>query len=590
MFRDVYPDTWVASDDLSREVETSEKVGKPKDKKVGIFYLMWHNPTHAGNGKIYNHTEAYEQGGEEKLLEVIQDGPLGFAHYWAEPLLGYYRSDDEWVIRKHAYQLANAGVDFIFLDVTNGLSYPDTYEVIFKVFAQIRAEGGKTPDIMFFTGVVPKNSRKVIGELWENLYKPGRYKDLWFMWEGKPLIFSIQEAMDQLPSEILDFFTFRKSWAYTRDDWYKDADGKGCWPWADMYPQAPGKDFNGNIEQAIVMCGFWVNGSYGTNAGRSYHNGKQPDNLTDHDYGFSLVDKTSGLGLAFEEQWSRAFELDPEIVMITGWNEWWAGRWDNYLPDGSNPAEGQRIANTYIVDPKDPVKRNYFVDCFNGEYSRDIEPMKGGYHDNYYYQMVNFIRKFKGAREIPHSTSCTIGSFSDWENVQVEYRDNLNDTVKRDFPSYVGGLRYVNETGRNDISCAKVSDDDQFWYFYVETSKPIIYADDSVWMNLYINADADYSTGWYGYDYLLNRSRDGKTLSVEANKDGSYNWEKKGDAEYFIDGCKMYIKVPKSMISLGNTFDFKWADNSVSDGDITEFTTKGDAAPADRFNFRYIKD
>ena len=31
-------------------------------------------------------------------------------------------------------------------------------------------------------------------------------------------------------------------------------------------------------------------------------------------------------GLNFQEQWKRAFALDPPVVMVTGWNEWIAGR------------------------------------------------------------------------------------------------------------------------------------------------------------------------------------------------------------------------------------------------------------------------
>ena len=59
--------------------------------------------------------------------------------------------------------------------------------------------------------------------------------------------------------------------------------------------------------------------------------------------------------------------------MITGWNEWWAGRWDNTLPGNRNPAQGQTIANTFVVEETDPKRCNYFVDNLNGEYSRDIE-------------------------------------------------------------------------------------------------------------------------------------------------------------------------------------------------------------------------
>ena len=38
----------------------------------------------------------------------------------------------------------------------------------------------------------------------------------------------------------------------------------------------------------------------------------------------------------------------------------------------------------------------HLQDEYDEEYSRDIEPMKGGYKDAYYLQMISFIRRFKG--------------------------------------------------------------------------------------------------------------------------------------------------------------------------------------------------
>ena len=40
-------------------------------------------------------------------------------HFWGEPLFGYYRTTDPYVLRKHAEMLADAGVDVVFFDCTN---------------------------------------------------------------------------------------------------------------------------------------------------------------------------------------------------------------------------------------------------------------------------------------------------------------------------------------------------------------------------------------------------------------------------------------------------------------------------------------
>src|SRR5699024_8182482 len=67
----------------------------------------------------------------------------------------------------------------------------------------------------------------------------------------------------------------------------------------------------------------------------------------------------------------------------------------------------------------------YFIDQYNQEYSRDIEPMKGGHTDNYYYQMMANIRRYKGIQKPqPASPPKTInldGDFSQWDNIQPEF-------------------------------------------------------------------------------------------------------------------------------------------------------------------------
>ncbi len=102
--------------------------------------------------------------------------------------------------------------------------------------------------------------------------------------------------------------------------------------------------------------------------GRSYHAGRQPQ-------------KTDFTGRNFAEQWNRVFEVDPQFVFVTGWNEWVAGR-KEYRKDS-------------VFHGMGPVS---FVDLFNAEFSRDLEPVKGAHGDIPYYQLVANVRRFKGAR------------------------------------------------------------------------------------------------------------------------------------------------------------------------------------------------
>ena len=51
-YRDLYTDTWVATDALGREMPGFQKVGPLKEDKrrdVGIFYVTWHTQGHHTN-------------------------------------------------------------------------------------------------------------------------------------------------------------------------------------------------------------------------------------------------------------------------------------------------------------------------------------------------------------------------------------------------------------------------------------------------------------------------------------------------------------------------------------------------------------
>ena len=85
-FIDLRQDTWAASDDLNRQLPLNVEVNK-KDRKVGIFYFMWH----CGRGPLMDHTVAYAMGGADEFEKMLASGPLGFAHYWAEPYFDQLR-------------------------------------------------------------------------------------------------------------------------------------------------------------------------------------------------------------------------------------------------------------------------------------------------------------------------------------------------------------------------------------------------------------------------------------------------------------------------------------------------------------------
>ncbi|WP_439557402.1 hypothetical protein [Dyadobacter sp.] len=562
-----------ATDAVGRRLPSHREVGDlKKGKFVGLFYWTWHTQQ-AKNNPALNVTEYLSRN--PKAIHDYND-PIWPKRkspwFWAEPLFGYYIDTDEWLLRKHAEMLADAGVDMIIFDCTNGnLTWKESYMKLCEVFTKARKDGVKTPQISFVLPFwVTDGGKEIIREIYADLYKPGKYKDLWFMWKGKPFIMASPEFTETikgktgepaLEKEMRDFFTFRPG----QPVYNKGPEKEDHWGWLEIYPQhGYKKNADGTFEQATVgVAQNWTKarGLTALNATGSFSRSYTSK-------GHITTPGAVNYGFNFQEQFDRALEINPELVFITGWNEWIAGRYDVWQE-----------------------QTNAFPDEFDQEGSRDIEPMKGGHGDNYYYQMAANIRKFKGfpAPE-PASAATTIaidGKFTEWEKVTPAFTAHKGSTIHRNSPGW-GSLVYTNNTGRNDIVLSKVARDAEFVYFYVETAQPLSPKTDPGWMRLFINVDKDKNTGWEGYDFMINRINPDKKAIVEKT-DAAWNWTKTGEAEFSVNQNKMEIKVPKSMLSITGEpdFEFKWSDNMQEQGEIMDFWINGDAAPAGRANYIY---
>lgn len=573
---DILSDTWAGTDELGRVFPDNAETGDPRTGKyVGIFYFLFmsHEAT-----TIYDTTQTYLDGGVEAVWEMA---PLDGFHTWGRPYFDYYRTDlDEWIYRKHAQLLTDAGIDFVFLDTTNnGGLFESCWKLLLKTWRKVRDEGGNTPQVVFHNGDGDDTLADHIKTIYKNAYSKPEYADLWFMWEGKPLILGNLNK-SKVSTELQEYFTFRRSWAFNSFT----GDGIHKWPWIAEYPQEPGRNAAGEVEQIVVSAGFHSNSS----KGRSFHDGKQPSRGVG-DFGYGL--DTIGDGLTFQEQWSRVFELDPPLVMITGWNEFTFGRWQN-------AGIGQLISDSYTIIEDDWQCSSNYVDAFSAEFSRDVEPISQLFRDNYYYQMVENIRRFKGVRAVDKGTGSTdvnlAGDLSEFDAVGPVFYDTAGDTAHRNSKT-IAGEKIVNDSGRNDILRVKVSKTDKYTYFLAECADDIVTAEGTQnWMNLFIDSDQYYYSGWQGYDFVIGRNIDaaGGKLSVEEFAGTDWNGYNKGWADYTVAGNRMAVRVESALIDLAgrDNFDFKWADNSTVSGEIMEFMDLGDAAPNSRFNYRYIKD
>jgi hypothetical protein len=239
----------------------------------------------------------------------------------------------------------------------------------------------------------------------------------------------------------------------------------------------------------------------------------------------------------------------------------------------------------------------FFCDQYNAEFNRCLQPMKDGYTDNYYMQMAQNIRRYKGVRPIPELKGLSRlkidGDFTDWSKISQEYRDTKGDVFHRDYRGY-GGLHYVNNSGRNDIVTSKVAVDQDKVYFFVETDKALSQHTGDNWMYLLIDADKDPTTGWFGYDYLVNKKVvDEKTTTLMAfdPKNPLNPWVERAKLNYRYMGNELELDIPRNLLGLSDnafTFDFKWCDNPADLNDPISLCVNGDTAPNRRFNFRCI--
>jgi len=571
-------DQWAATDALGRKVrEYRESGNKKKDKFVAIFYWTWHQGDDDTTYQVKNITEIvrkYPEAMKDYHHPAWGNKQPGF-FFWEQPLLGYYKTTDPWVLRKHAEMLADAGVDAVFFDCTNGdITWKESYEALLKTWDQAQKDGVNVPHIAYMLpfGAVP-HSLISLRQLYRDVYKSGRYKNLWFYWKGKPCIMGYPDNLtdSEEDREIADFFTFRPG----QPDYVNGPLRNDQWGWLEDYPQhgyVKGND--GKFEQVTVgiaqnacpatnghCSAFNLPGSYGRNF--SQRNGFDP-RVDGYLYGWN-----------FQEQWDRVFELDPELVFVTGWNEYVAGQW---LPkDGwtGNPFS--------------------FVDQFDWEHSRDIEPNKGwgDKGDVYYMQLVDQVRKFKGMtppQKNSEPKTIKIGKMDDWNDVLPYFIHYKGNTMHRNHRGSYDQY-YRNTTGRNDIIGAKVARDDENVYFYVETADVLTPKTDRNWMMLFIDADRDKSTGWNGYDFIINRvSPKGNKVVIEKNVGNRWEWTTAAEAKFAVKGNKLEIEIPRSVLDFSGkplNFEFKWNDNMQENGKIMDFYVNGDVAPGGRFNFVY---
>lgn len=546
-----------------------------KDRQVGIFYWPWIGQPYASG--IYDATKIAALPNGLKILTDFGSldesiSPNGQAHYWGEPLWGYYNSEDEWVIRKQMAMLTAAGVDFVFFDTTNALIYSNVFLKVCAVISDMMAQGWDAPQVVFYTH---SHSLDTIRALYEALYKPNLYPETWYRKDGKPVIIGYTEKADdlaeaasrgdsgynpeELSAEILDFFHFYKA------NWPSDPTYPDGFPWVEWkYPQplhTESQVMNVTVaSHPMVPMSFSLTRENWTNWGRGYDPATNQNIAAD-------VDK----GTFFQKQWDRAIEADPPIVSVGGWNEW--------------------------IAYKQPYDGEYMLcDAANKEYSRDIEPMVGGYEDAFYLQLISNVRRYKGVAEGPRKNPKTEidirGDISQWKDVKYVQTNLDHRFIARD--SYGGSqtVRYTQPAPVDKISEIRVAHDEQNVYFYIKCKERLSSSKGKDnWLNLFIGTGEPGLKAWESYEYVIGRSADDGALSVQALK-SDFSATDLGSAAMVKKANMIQISVPRALLKLDSKtgFYFKAAMGVSDPSSIMDCYKTGSAMPMGRLSYMYHFD
>ena len=558
------------TDALGREVNLV--TGDDSAKEVGIFYFLWH---YMGGESLYDVSQvlANDPNAAQDSISWLKAGGglVGTVHWWGESLFGHYFANDEWVIERDVMMLTDAGIDFLVMDYSNLTAFDEQLLILLKALDKYYQQGFEVPKI---TAITKNESGTQIMGLYENIYLAHpEYGHLWYRMDSKPMIIGNPTSLD-LSEDCLEYFTIMYA------QWPRETYHTNGFPWMDFgwwtedgSPAVFGTEDGRTIMSVSVAqhsgtLALSSSAFYGdtTNHTRNWHDGANDTAEDAYLYGYN-----------FAEQFECAIEKNPDIIFITGWNEWIAGRQTSW-----NGIHGE------ITDPV------ILVDCADINNSRDIQPMKGGYGDNYYMQMVEYIRQYKGSSvtNVALNTAVKVepitidiqASTEQWNSVGGYYLDYIYDTEDRRAVGY-GGILYTDETGRNDIYKMKVANDSQNLYAYVQTMGTIQGTKDGHCLSMFISTGIEGNATWCGYDYVIGRTQMGIIEKRTAN-----GWEKVGTAAYSIVNNELQFAVPLSTLGLSSaevSIQFKFADNYQGEDDIYSFYLNGDAAPYGRLNYVY---
>ncbi|MBO4363602.1 MAG: hypothetical protein J5912_04395 [Clostridia bacterium] len=556
-----------AVDALGRTTEPVS--GFLDDRYVGLFYFTWFGHTTVPQDRVYNVTEILREDRDELFNEKSEKYPLNALYHFNEPLFGYYSSDDEWIIRRHLELFIDAGVDFLALDFTNAIYYGTVVSRMLDVYLEYQKAGRKVPQLMFFTNL---QSGTIITRLYKDFYVKEEYASLWFRGGGeKPYVIGWES---EIPAEIREKFTVRPP-QWPNAEYMEDG-----WPYVDLTKPQPLYTDLMSVSVAQHTGDAFSFSLKAPGGGVRESRGR----------GFTLKNPRNGdvsailRGDNFKEEWDAAVAAAPRIVFVTGWNEW--------------------IAHKMTADWSAGVP--YWVDTFNTEYSRDIEMTRAatyvsdgnggfteeGYGDNYYLQLCENIRRYKGIEGAPATVSW------DPKDAQVDreftpYVSYTNTAVKsygRDSAGFLDSIHYSQPAPDNFVKCVNVSCDSSAIRFEVVCENDVVNETAEDTLNVLFGFEGAGKT-WETFEYRVRCYENGAARLEKISRKGEYSFEDTGlNAKYIINENVLTVAIERKDVGKYKkqfTMYFKVTDSVNKPDDILDYYVSGCSVPLGRMTYSF---
>lgn len=370
------------------------------DRRVGMFYLGWHAfawdaATKIPPGKPRT-VEAVIRGGDLQFSDILVDAGLhgeAAAFYWhQEPALGFYSlyrprdgeapyaepnfapafPNTRAITDAHAAALWDAGVDFIYMDLTNVPAMGDfadviglrPFEVVLEDWGALRAEGEPTPQVAAWVPASDVGDATPMFRRLLDVYDAAP-PDLVLTHEGQRVMFIVDHAGLPIVQAHLDEIAARgvlpvRLWGVLGADVL--AAGTAAW----MQPCTRDGAFDTLID-ASTTCdqGYTTGSPLGTvlSVSRSFQIGYA-----------SLPLQAAGRldGLTFQRQFATALAVQPDYLLINAWNEHIAQPQPNPYEVALGPL--RRSMGVTDAPDADGSADWLWVDMYGAEYDRDFEP------------------------------------------------------------------------------------------------------------------------------------------------------------------------------------------------------------------------